>query len=77
VCFENYKLLKSLLKDLTAKLTTINENQLNKSLNILLSILFDLIKKQKETQLNAQKSLIDILSSFWELFSKQLVSTSK
>jgi hypothetical protein len=77
VCFENYKLLKSLLKDLTAKLTTINENQLNKSLNLLLSILFDLIKKQKETQLNAQKSLIDILSSFWELFSKQLVSTSK
>ncbi len=77
MCFENYKLLKSLLKDLTAKLTTINENQLNKSLNILLSILFDLIKKQKETQLNAQKSLIDILSSFWELFSKQLVSTSK
>ncbi len=77
MCFENYKLLKSLLKDLTAKLTTINENQLNKSLNLLLSILFDLIKKQKETQLNAQKSLIDILSSFWELFSKQLVSTSK
>jgi hypothetical protein len=76
VCFENYKLLKSLLKDLTAKLPTINENQLNKSLNILLSILFDLIKKQTETQLNAQKSLIDILSSFWELFSKQLVSTS-
>ncbi len=76
MCFENYKLLKSLLKDLTAKLPTINENQLNKSLNILLSILFDLIKKQTETQLNAQKSLIDILSSFWELFSKQLVSTS-
>ena len=71
--YENYKLIKSLIKDLTTKLTIINENQLNKSFNILLNILFDIIKKQKETQVNNQKALIDVLSSIWELFSKQLV----
>ena len=73
--FDNYKLIKSLIKDLSAKATIINESHLNKSFNLLFQILFGLIKQQKETQLNNnQKGLIDILSSIWELYiSKQLV----
>lgn len=73
-CYDNYKLIKSLIKDLTSKQPALNEAILNKNFNFLFKQLFNLISKgAKQAQINT-KSMIDILSSLWELyFSKQLV----
>lgn len=72
ISYENYKLVKAIIKDLSIKIT--DESIIRKEFFIILSAIYELTTHFNITTLGT-KNIVDLLSFLWEnYFCKQLVS---